>query len=187
MFGLDSVSDATAHFLKARRIDEEEVSLEGHAVDFDRTLYINFDDRDLSFSLDPLEFVVACAVVAAIWALPILNKFLCCYFPLELCLADEVKILRSLFIAWSPLARCVRLLSIEDVAILGENQINEREFANARRTHEDQRLILERCRVEGMEVLFREDKNVVLTQIAPLSDCVAHLLACGGGPTRGSR
>ena len=57
---------------------------------------------------------------------------------------------------------CNASLSIKNVAILLKNQIDQSALANARRSNENQRLVLLWCWVERVEVLLGIDENVIL-------------------------
>ena len=60
--------------------------------------------------------------------------------------------------------RCHASLSIKNVAILLQNQIDQSALANARRPNENQRLVLLWRWVERVEVLLGIDENVILTR-----------------------
>ncbi len=56
----------------------------------------------------------------------------------------------------------MRHLPCKDVTVLLNDEVDQRTLANAARSDQDQRFVLQRCRVERMEVFLAVDENIVL-------------------------
>ena len=94
----------------------------------------------------------------------VLNEFFVSKHTLELSILDEGEVLLSLFVANSLRSSSDGVFASENVAILFKDKIDKSFLTNTGRSDKDQRLVLQRSRVEGMEVLLTVDKNVVLKQ-----------------------
>ena len=82
---------------------------------------------------------------------------------LELFLRDEVEVLLGLLKAFTSLrSGGVRFLSLEEIAILGEDIVDEGLLSNTRWPDENEWLLLERRSVEWVEVFLGVDEDVVL-------------------------
>ena len=82
---------------------------------------------------------------------------------LELFLRDEVEVLLGLLKVFASLrSGGVRLLSLEEIAILGEDVVDEGLLSNTRWPDENEWLLLERRSVEWVEVFLGVDEDVVL-------------------------
>ena len=96
---LDSISNASAQLLEARRVDEEEVALEGLPVDLDGALDVDLDDGDLAAALDAFQLRVRRAVPDALRALPVLDKRVLLHHGLEVCAGHELEVLLGLLVS----------------------------------------------------------------------------------------
>lgn len=62
-------------------------------------------------------------------------------------------------------ASCVRLLLFKERAVLIEYGLDQSIFADTGWAHDDQRLVLKRLRVEGVEVFLGVNKYIVLNHV----------------------
>jgi hypothetical protein len=159
---LDSISDPAAQLLETRRVNEQEVALKRLFVDLNGALDIDLDDGDLASRLDALELGQTRTVPAALTLLSTLDELTRLPHALELGDRHEVEVFLRFLVVRPDRPRRVRLLSVEDVPILLEDQIDQCSLADARGTHQNQRLVLERRRVERVKVLLRVHENIVL-------------------------
>ena len=160
-FVLNAVSNALAEFLEAGRVDEEVVAFNSFGIEFESALNVDLDHGDLVAVLDALEFGVAGAVTVAVQLLLVLDELVRVHHLLEGVVVNEVKILLALLDGLAVASR-VALLLLEEVAPLFEGLRDQGVLANARGPYQNEGLVLEGSRVEGVEVLLRIHVDIVL-------------------------
>ena len=159
---LDSVSDASAQFIEAGWVDEQEVALKSLPVDLDCTIDVDLNDGNLATSLDAVQLSECCAIVSTLSSLTVFNELSVLRHSQKLFLRNEVEILNSFLIVRSIVPSCIRLLAVENVTVLLKDEVNQGALADTRRSNKDQWLIFERRWIEWVEVLLGIDEDIVL-------------------------